>query len=44
MIKPGENKVLSSLEEAIEATGLSNGMTISFHHSFRNGDYLLGFN
>jgi len=41
MIKPGENKVLSSLEEAIEATGLSNGMTISFHHSFRNGDYLI---
>ena len=41
MIKPGENKVLSSIEEAIEATGLSDGMTISFHHSFRDGDYLV---
>ena len=41
MIKPGENKVLSSLKEAIEATGLANGMTISFHHSFRDGDLLV---
>jgi len=40
-VKPGENKVLSSIEEAIEATGLSDGMTISFHHSFRNGDLLV---
>lgn len=40
-VKPGENKVLSSIEEAIEATGLSDGMTISFHHSFRDGDRLV---
>ena len=40
-IKPGENKVLRSLEEAIEATGLKSGMTISFHHAFREGDYLV---
>ncbi|MCD6136549.1 citrate lyase subunit alpha [Candidatus Bipolaricaulota bacterium] len=40
-IKPGENKLLGSIEEAIEATGLKSGMTISFHHSFRNGDYLV---
>ncbi len=40
-IKPGENKVLHSIEEAIEATGLKSGMTISFHHAFRNGDYLV---
>jgi citrate lyase subunit alpha/citrate CoA-transferase len=38
MIRPGEDKVLHSLEEAISATGLSDGMTISFHHSFRQGD------
>ena len=38
MVKPGENKVLSSITEAIEATGLADGMTISFHHSFRDGD------
>jgi len=40
-IRPGENKVLRSIEEAIEATELRSGMTISFHHSFRNGDYLV---
>ncbi len=38
---PGENKVLNSIAEAIEATGLTSGMTISFHHSFRDGDYLV---
>lgn len=37
----GDNKVLGSLSAAIEATGLKSGMTISFHHSFRNGDYLV---
>ena len=36
-----ENKLLPSLEAAIEATGLSDGMTISFHHSFRDGDRLV---
>jgi len=35
VVKPGENKVLPSIEQAIEKTGLSDGMTISFHHSFR---------
>jgi citrate lyase subunit alpha/citrate CoA-transferase len=33
-----ENKVLPSIEAAIEACDLSDGATISFHHSFRNGD------
>ncbi len=33
-----EDKVLPSIEAAIEACGLSDGMTISFHHSFRDGD------
>jgi citrate lyase subunit alpha/citrate CoA-transferase len=41
VIRPGENKVLRSIEESIEATGLKSGMTISFHHSFRDGDYLV---
>ena len=36
-----ENKILPSLEAAIEATGLSDGMTISFHHSFRDGDHVI---
>ena len=37
----GADKVLASLAEAIEKTGLKNGMTISFHHHFRNGDYII---
>lgn len=38
---PGENKVLKSIEEAIEQVGLEDGMIISFHHHLRNGDYVL---
>lgn len=41
MTKPHSNKVLESVAEAIDAVGLTDGMTISFHHHFRNGDYLL---
>jgi len=36
-----EDKVLPSIEAAIEATDLSDGMTISFHHSFREGDRVI---
>ena len=32
------NKVLDSLEEAIKRCEMKDGMTISFHHHFRNGD------
>lgn len=39
--KDPEKKLLSSLKEAIEKSGLKDGMTISFHHHMRNGDYLL---
>jgi len=34
-------KVLDSIEQAIEASGLKNGMTVSFHHALRNGDYVM---
>lgn len=40
-VKPGENKLLASIEEAIVKSGLKDGMTISFHHHFREGDYIL---
>ena len=33
-----QNKLHDSLEKAIRASGLQNGMTISFHHAFRDGD------
>ncbi len=36
-----ENKIVESLEKAIELTGLRDGMTISFHHHFRNGDHIV---
>jgi len=40
-VNPGANKLVGSLREAIEASGLKDGMTISTHHALRNGDYLL---
>lgn len=36
-----QNKLVPSLEEAIRRTGLRDGMTISFHHHFRNGDHII---
>lgn len=36
-----KNKLVKSLEEAVELSGLKDGMTISFHHHFRNGDYIV---
>ena len=35
------SKLISSIREAIEKTGLRDGMTISFHHHMRNGDFVL---
>ncbi len=40
-IKPGESKILESLEEAVKKTGLADGMTVSFHHHLRNGDSVI---
>jgi len=37
----GESKLLKNLKEAIQKTGLEDGMTISFHHHLRNGDYVV---
>ena len=38
---PKSEKLLASIDQAIEACGLRDGMTISFHHHFRNGDAVL---
>ncbi len=35
------NKIVSDLETAIRLSGLKDGMTISFHHHFRNGDHVV---
>jgi citrate lyase subunit alpha/citrate CoA-transferase len=34
-------KIVKDLQTAVERSGLENGMTISFHHHFRNGDYII---
>ena len=40
-VKPTDTKLLGSIREAIEKTGLKDGMTISFHHHFREGDFVI---
>ena len=39
--EPGANKLLPDIKAAIKASGLKDGMTISFHHHLRNGDYVI---
>ena len=41
MSRVGTNKVLASIDEAIEKAGVKDGMTLSFHHHLRNGDYVM---
>lgn len=40
-VTPGENKLINSIGEVLDKINLKNGMTISFHHHLRNGDYVL---
>ncbi|GAA3020680.1 citrate lyase subunit alpha [Tetragenococcus solitarius] len=40
-VKPQDEKLLKSIREAIQKTGLKDGMTVSFHHHFREGDYVM---
>ena len=35
------NKLLPTIKDAIIASGLRDGITVSFHHHLRNGDYVL---
>jgi citrate lyase subunit alpha/citrate CoA-transferase len=37
----GVSKVTRGIIDAIMASGLESGMTISFHHHLRNGDYII---
>ncbi len=36
-----DSKLVKTLREAIELSGLKSGMSVSFHHHLRNGDYTL---
>ncbi|MBV7276761.1 citrate lyase subunit alpha [Clostridiaceae bacterium UIB06] len=40
-VKPGEEKVLNSIDEVLDKIALKDGITISFHHHLRNGDFVL---
>ncbi|MBE9909414.1 citrate lyase subunit alpha [Enterococcus casseliflavus] len=40
-IKPSGDKIVADIRDAIIKSGLKDGMTISFHHHFRDGDYIL---
>lgn len=40
-VRPRASKMVKDLREAIEKTGLQDGMTISFHHHFREGDFVM---
>lgn len=35
------SKVVNSIKEVISLAGLKDGMTVSFHHHLRNGDFVL---
>ena len=35
------SKMIAGIEQAIRGSGLKSGMTVSFHHHLRNGDYVL---
>ena len=38
--KPQESKLVSSLADALRQCGAKDGMTFSFHHHLRDGDYV----
>ena len=38
---PRLNKIVDTLEQAILKSSLNDGMTVSFHHHFREGDYVV---
>lgn len=35
------SKVVKSIKEAVQLAGVKDGMTVSFHHHLRNGDFVL---
>lgn len=41
--KAKSNTKVTTLEEAVKAVGLKDGMTISFHHHFRGGDHVVNY-
>lgn len=40
-VDPKHGKMVSSIREALEKCGIRDGMVLSFHHHFRDGDYVV---
>ncbi|NIZ19173.1 citrate lyase subunit alpha [Entomospira culicis] len=40
IFRPGISKLRASIQEAIQSSNLQDGMTISFHHHLRGGDFV----
>lgn len=41
VIDPSYSKVVDSIEDVLKKCGIKDGMTLSFHHHFREGDYVV---
>ena len=40
-VDPHHNKIVNSLEEVLKKCGIKDGMTLGFHHHFREGDFVV---
>lgn len=41
VVDPGRSKLVANIREVLEKCEIRDGMTISFHHHFREGDYVV---
>lgn len=41
VVDPKQSKMVSSIREALEKCSIRDGMVLSFHHHFRDGDYIV---
>ena len=41
VVDPKQSKMVASIREALERCGIRDGMVLSFHHHFRDGDYIV---
>ena len=41
VVDPKRSKMVSGIKEALEKCGIRDGMVLSFHHHFRDGDYIV---
>lgn len=40
-VDPQRNKLVASVAQVLKECGIKDGMTLSFHHHFRDGDYIV---